>query len=123
VIEALAYALADQGDFRAAELEARRALEMARARSSMTVLAWILVAGERDLDEGVRLAEEARAIPAVFVERAAPAYEATPEHTIALAHMKRGEWSRAVALLEHAASMNPQRGLIREHLAESRARL
>jgi tetratricopeptide (TPR) repeat protein len=117
----LAAALAEQGRFEEAEPHARRALAMSPGRQTRTELAWILTAGELDVDEGRTLAREALQLPAGFRDAATRfAFTPSPEHCLGLAHLLRGERSRATRYLEKAAELRPDRPLIREHLGRAR---
>jgi tetratricopeptide (TPR) repeat protein/TolB-like protein len=117
----LATVLSEEGRFADAETPARRAFAMNPDRSRHALLAWILVAGDLDQEEGVRLAEAALEMPESPTAAAdRPPYEPSPEHALGLAYLQQGRHGEAVKLLERAAALQPDRTLIREHLAEAR---
>jgi len=120
----LAIVLSELGEYAEAEQQARKALAMDPAGStSRTILAWVLIAGNRGLDEGLRLAEEAREKGPDFDGPPPVSFIPSPEHCIGLAHLKRGEYREAARVLEEAAKLRPDRRRIRDDLAEARARL
>ena len=118
-------ALAEQGRFEEAEAEARRALAMVPSYRARTQLAWVLIAGGRDLDEGVALATEARAmeIAGIHQRHQELPFVPSPEHCLGLAAIERGAIDEGVALLEEAAELRPDRPRIREDLRKARALL
>ena len=121
VYHLMAYALAGEGHWDEAVSYARRALDMDPGRRSHTLLAWLLIAGDVDIDLGVELAEKARTIAPPLLDRAELfPFVPSPEHALGLAHLERGNHTRAAALLERAADLRPDRGSIREHLARAR---
>ena len=118
----LAYALAEQGRFREAEPHARRQLAMAPNREGFVALAWILIAGNLDREEGVELAEQALEI--AETPHAAGwrlPYIPSPHECIGLAYLEEGRYDRAVELLETAQKLRPDRASIRTRLDEARA--
>jgi tetratricopeptide (TPR) repeat protein len=119
----LSSALAEQGRFEEAESTARQVVGMNPSRENKTQLAWVLIAGDRDLEEGVALATEAREMElSMFRDRHLELdFVASPEHCLGLAAVKRGEVDEGVALLEEAAELRPDRSRIQEDLRKARA--
>jgi tetratricopeptide (TPR) repeat protein/predicted Ser/Thr protein kinase len=117
----LAHILAERERFTDARQYARRAFSMNPSRSNHTLLAWILIAGELDLEEGMRLARAALERPASWSEsNTRYPFMPSPEHALGLAHLKQGRQGKAVEMLEKAATLRPDRTLIQEHLAQAR---
>ena len=116
----LAVSLSEQGRFQDALPNAERSVAMHAERSSYSVLAWVLIAGELDMERGVAMAEAGRAIPprpnALFFSLPSP----PPEYALGLARLKQGRFVEAVSLLEEAATLKPNRKLIEDRLAEAR---
>jgi hypothetical protein len=89
---------------------------------SHNLLAWVLVAGEIDLDEGITAAEKALEIPPEYGDLSwITPFVPCPEHTLGLAQWKKGETQQAIEWLEKAAEVRPNRTLIQDHLAQVRA--
>ena len=93
-------------------------------RETQTLLSWVLIAGELDVDEGVALAEKALGLresphASAYVEH----YVAPPQHGLGLAYLKRGEYDRAVGMLRTAAAERPDRPSIRQDLERAREKL
>jgi tetratricopeptide (TPR) repeat protein len=118
-----AEALAAAGRFDEAEPHAREALALNPDYTGHRLLAWILIAGDIDLDEGLELAEKGRTLrthwswPAYL---AANPWVPSLDHALGLAHLKQGRPAEAVPLLEKAAALQPGRSLVREHLKQAR---
>ena len=131
VLRWLSIALAEQGRFEEAESAARRAASMHPSPVNKTHLAWALIAGDGDLEEGTRLATEALEIYAgmfkgetLFRQRHLELeFVPSPEHCLGLAAVKKGEIEKGIALLEEAAELRPDRLRIREDLQKARALL
>lgn len=122
--ELLAVASMAQGRFDEAEVNARRALSMAPDREQHALLAWILIEGGSDLDEGIDLARKALDLP--FPDQARlsrPPYWPTAEHALGLGYLRRGRHREAVEMLEQAAAAQPGNEQVRRHLAEARTGL
>jgi tetratricopeptide (TPR) repeat protein/predicted Ser/Thr protein kinase len=121
--EALAAVLVDQGRFEEALPVAEKCLAMEDNRQTNGIVAWVLVAGDLDLERGIELAEAGRAIPQTAWEPGlyAPAWP-SPEHALGLARLKQGRFDEAVGILEEAARLRPRRTRIQEHLAAARER-
>jgi hypothetical protein len=86
-------------------------------------LAWILVAGDLDVEEGAGLAEKAQELPAEWSDAAA--LKARPwlhsaEHVLGLARLKQGRRAEAIPLLEKATALQPTSSLVQEHLEQAR---
>ena len=91
-------------------------------REAHTLLAWVLIAGELDLLQGIDLAEQALGMRAHPFERAHTfTFQASPRHCLGLAYLKQGERDRAASMLRTAAAERPDRTLIREHLRQAEA--
>jgi len=116
----LAVSLAEQGRFRDALAIAEAFMAMHADRDSFSVLAWVLVAGELDLERGIAMAEAGRAIPQRPDEFVWFLPYPPPEHALGLARLQQGRFAEAVSLLEAAARLRPNRALIGQHLAQAR---
>ena len=118
-----AVALTVQGDFARAEPLERKVLAMNPTFDAHQLLAWILIAGDIDVDEGQALAEKARTLPVHWSEAvnmaAAPWYPSV-QHALGLAHLKQGRPEEAIPFLEEAARRQPRRTLVQEHLRQAR---
>ena len=107
--EMLAVSLAEQGRFRDALAIAEKCVAMHADRDSYSVLAWVLVAGELDLERGIAMAEAGRAIPPTPDQMAVHFLpQPPPEHALGLARLKQGRFAEAVSLLEAAARLRPK---------------
>jgi len=118
-----AEALAAAGRFAEAEPHARKAFAMNPERDAHRLLAWILIAGDIDIDEGIALAERARSLPAHWSEPnwlKISRWNPSIPHALGLAHLKQGRPEEAIPLLEEAARLQPRRTLVQEHLRQSR---
>jgi len=118
----LASVLADEGQFAEAEKSARQAVSMDASRASLDLLAWILVAGNLDVEGGIASARDALKVAPDYWD-AWERFPFTPvaEHTLGLAALKKGSNREAVKLLEEAARLRPDRTSIREDLQKARA--
>jgi tetratricopeptide (TPR) repeat protein len=118
-----ARALAAAERFAEAEPHARKAFSMNPENGAHRLLAWILIAGDIDIDEGLALAEKARtlhthwSVPAIL---AANPWQPSIEHSLGLGYLKQGRRAEAIPLLEKAAALQPRRTLIQEHLQQAR---
>jgi tetratricopeptide (TPR) repeat protein/tRNA A-37 threonylcarbamoyl transferase component Bud32/TolB-like protein len=121
----MSVALAEQGRWEEAEGFARRAVAMNPSPGSLTQLAWVLIDGDRGVDEGATLATRA-------LEETRDYYQGkyqqlacvpSPEHCLGLAAVKRGQVQEGIARLEEAALERPERDRIREDLERARALL
>ncbi len=122
----LALTLAERGRYEEAEAEARWAFARKPNAGSHGLLAWVLIAGDLNVDEGIELAEKAMAMPLAFY--VAPGYRARPylptrEHALGLGYLKKKRYEDAVRLLERAREVQPGRELVVEHLAEAKGSL
>ena len=118
----LAYSLAAQGRFREAEPFARRQRAMAPNREGLVALAWILITGELDREEGVDLAEEALRIdesPHAAGWRLP--FIPSPQECLGVAYLDEGRYEKAVEMLEAAQRLRPDRSSVRARLAQARA--
>jgi hypothetical protein len=87
------------------------------------LLAWILIAGDIDVEEGRVLAEKARTLPVSWsrpVDMAAAPWRPSVEHALGLAHLKQGRPEEAIPFLKEAARMQPRRTQVQEHLRQTR---
>lgn len=116
----LAYSLCGQGRFQEALPIARGVLERLPTRESHVLLAWVLIAGDLDLDEGITVAEKALGLPPPPFRGLVFPYMASARHCLGLAYLKRGESAKAAGMLAAAAAERPDRPLIEEHLREAR---
>ena len=117
----MAYTLADTGRFEEAVGYARRALEMDPGRRNHALLAWVLVAGDLDVEEGAELAERAMGIPGPLLNQASTfPFMPPPEHALGLAYLKDGDHERALRMLDQAAVVRPDRLSIVRHRDRAR---
>jgi len=118
----LGYALAEQEKFGEAAKVARSLVSESPVREHQALLAWVLIAGELDLDEGMRVAEKALGLRTdPHASTYAESYVPSARHALGLAHLKRGDHAKAVAMLQTAAAERPDRGSIRTGLEQARA--
>jgi serine/threonine protein kinase/tetratricopeptide (TPR) repeat protein len=123
VFALLATALAEQGRHKQGLEFARRQAAMNPGRTGKTLLAWVLIDGDLDVEEGIRLAEEARELPTGLGHATLTLpYHASPEHCLGLAYLKRGDHVKAAGFLQEAAELRPDRPSIDEHLRQAVAR-
>jgi serine/threonine protein kinase/tetratricopeptide (TPR) repeat protein len=117
----LAYALAEQGRFGEAEPHARKQFAMNPNREGHVVLAWVLITGGLDLNEGLELAEDALELDQTpYAAGSRLPYIPSPEECLGLAYFQRGRPDRAVEMLEEALRRRPDRSSSRELLDRAR---
>ncbi len=125
--ELLGYTYAGVGRFTEAEICARTALSnmdstLAGVGFSFfkcyNLLAWILIAGEMDIDRGMEFAQKALANKPDDFSREAKIYPyiAAPEFTLGLGFIKQGNSQKAVEFLTTAVELYPERDAIKEAL-------
>jgi len=114
----LALTRAEQGRWEEAVGPARQATGMNPSAENFTQLAWILVAGDLDVEEGLILARRAIENRSPWYPEIYARFPFTPsaEHTVGLALVKRGEVREGIAMLEEASQLRPDRPRIREDL-------
>jgi len=117
---ALAYALGQQGRFDRAVPHAERAVAMMPDRTSRTLLAWVLIAGDIDIDRGLELAVKAVDTPDTYFEAAKEmTCMALAEHCLGVAYLKQGRYQEAAEVLTEASRLRPGQRLIREQLQQA----
>jgi serine/threonine protein kinase/tetratricopeptide (TPR) repeat protein len=121
----LGYLRAEQQRYTEAESYATKALTLDSSFANQNLMAWILVAGDLDLDRGLSIAEKAVGAKPEDWQQTADVYSylAIPEHTLGLAYLKKGEHAKAVQYLEQAVRFLPERQRIKEDLLLARQRL
>jgi tetratricopeptide (TPR) repeat protein len=102
---------------------ARRAASMDGRYLSNALVAWILIDGDIDVPEGLRIAERVKKeIPLTPAEKGWLLPDiASIEHVLGLGYLKTGRLEEAVERLEEAAMLQPDRKRIAEDLARARA--
>jgi tetratricopeptide (TPR) repeat protein len=121
----LAYLRFEQGRTNEARQHAEKALAMQSNYASKNTLAWVLVAGNLDVDRGLTLAQDAlwlRTAKTAEFEQLHP-YSALPEVTLGVGYLKKRDLAKAVEHLERAASLVPDRPVVRDSLREAQTRL
>jgi Flp pilus assembly protein TadD len=117
----LALALAEQERYEDAEPYARRAVQMNDSSENLTALAWVLIAGDLGVDEGIELAgrAQAREKESLWSEPTLP-FLPSPEHCLGLAEIRRGRVEAGVIRLEEAARLRPDRSRIQQDIERAR---
>ncbi len=125
ILNGLGYLRAEQGHYAEAETFAKKALARDSSFASYNLMAWVLVAGERDIDRGMTFAQKALDSKPTDWPQTAETYPyfAIPEHTLGRAYLKKGEYEKAVQYLEQAAAFTLERQAIREDLQLARQKL
>jgi tetratricopeptide (TPR) repeat protein len=122
----MGYIYAAQGRFNEAESRVRKAIAADSTDWRNTnLMAWILVAGELDIEGGMANALktiERRTDGAITLTRRDPNLPLA-EHSLGLAHLKRGRYQEAVEHLEQAAALVPDRQAIHDDLEQARKEL
>ena len=117
-----ALALSESGRFDEAETEARRTVRAMPNREGRTILAWVLVDGDRNVEEGLELALEALEMPESFYSAAIRLPFLPPtEHAAGLAFAKLGQTEEAVEMLRRAIEARPGRVSIEKDLRALRS--
>jgi tetratricopeptide (TPR) repeat protein len=123
VLTMLAYSYCALGRYEDALEPAERALAMKPYVPTYELLAWVLIAGELDIDRGVELARQSLTLrKSPTYDRTAWPYRASAEHCLGLAALERGDYTEATKWLTAALKSRPQRTLIADDLARARAR-
>jgi serine/threonine protein kinase/tetratricopeptide (TPR) repeat protein len=101
---------AGQARFQEARRLAERCVAMDSSRVSHEILAWTLIAGDLDVDRGIREAERALELPIAATNQfhQLPCWPPA-EHSLGLALLKKGTPDQAVAHLRRAAERIPGR--------------
>jgi len=119
------YLFANQKRYNEAIQASERAFSMDSSFASYNLMAWVLVAGENDIDRGLSFAEKAlEAKPEDWAQTADTySYYAIPEHTLGLAYLKKGEYEKAIQYLQQAAEFAPERENLKFDLQLARQKL
>jgi tetratricopeptide (TPR) repeat protein len=125
ILNGLGYALAAQDRYTDAETFAKKALARDSSFANYNLMAYVLIAGEIDIDLGMAFAQKALASkPAGWPQLAEiNPHFAIPEHTLGLAYLKKSEYEKAISYLEQAAAFAPQRQAIQDDLQLARQKL
>jgi tetratricopeptide (TPR) repeat protein len=120
----LALALIDQGRFEEALPYARKMVAMDGRHMSLVYLAWTMIEGAIDIDEGIEIAKRALDVPLPPAEQAwvLPQFPSA-EHCLGLGYLKLERADEAVEMLEKAAELRPDRPRILEDLKQARSLL
>ncbi|MCH8838450.1 MAG: tetratricopeptide repeat protein, partial [Candidatus Marinimicrobia bacterium] len=121
----LGYLFVEQKRFAEAETFARKSLAMDTSFANYNLMAWVLIAGELDIDRGILLAEKALSEkPDDFPETAKIyPFVPLPEHSLGRAYLMKGQYQESVAYLEQAAELLPERQVIHDDLAQAKRKL
>jgi tetratricopeptide (TPR) repeat protein len=92
----LALILAEQGRYREALPIAEKVVGMYADRETYGLLAWVLVAGELDVERGIAAAEAGRAIPPEVKDKGRYPVDPPPEHALGLARLKHGRRFKSI---------------------------
>jgi tetratricopeptide (TPR) repeat protein len=103
---------------------AERCVALDSTRASHELLAWVLVAGDIDVDRGMREAERALElpIPASDVGSKLPIWPSA-DHSLGLAYLKNEQPKQAAEHLRRAAELQPDRASLRSDLKRAEALL
>ncbi len=121
------YLYSAQEQYDKALTHASQAFDESGSFYSYNLMAWLRVAGDFDLDSGITLAQTALNNPPsgspfdLYVHESP--FVPLPDHTLGLAHMKKGEYRTAVGYLERAARLRPDDIIISEDLSSCRDKL
>jgi Flp pilus assembly protein TadD len=117
------YVLMAQGRPEEARALAEELLVKSPIAPMKELLAWTLVAGDLDLEGGVRLATEAmeERIGVPFDPYRGLGFRAPAQHTLGLARLKRGAAGEALKHLQKAAELSPHRPSLQQHLQQAQA--
>jgi tetratricopeptide (TPR) repeat protein len=89
------------------------------------LMAWVLIAGDIDIERGVhfaKLAIESKSEYYTFrLDRSL--YEALPEHSLGLAYLKKGQVEKAIEYLEQTVKLAPNRQTFKNDLEFARKKL
>jgi len=121
----LGYLRAEQGRYTEAETFSQRALARDSSFANYNLMAWVLVAGGRDIDRGMTFAKKSLDSKPANWRQTVEIYPyfAIPEHTLGLAHLKKGEYEKAVQYLEQAVAFAPERENLKVDLQLARQKL
>ncbi|MBN1351577.1 protein kinase [candidate division KSB1 bacterium] len=114
----LGYFFAIQQHFGRAKAVAQKAVSLDSSFTNQNLLAWVLVAGDIDVERGIAIAEKALdSKPEDWAHTVSVyPYYAVPEHTIGRGYLKKGDYQKAIQYLEQAAQIAPERESIRSDL-------
>jgi serine/threonine protein kinase/tetratricopeptide (TPR) repeat protein len=121
----LGYLFTEQRRFTEAQTFAQKSVSMDSSFANYNLLAWVLIAGELDIERGIVVAQKALDFKRKDWAETARIYSyvALPEHSIGLAYLKKGEYQKAVQYLEQAAQLLPERRAIQDDLQQARKKL
>ena len=92
---------------------------MDSSRASFELLAWVLVDGDLDVERGMQMARHAQTLPNSFLDVGKKlSYRACADHSLGLAYLKQGKRHDALRHLEKAATLQPNRECIHDHLSD-----
>ncbi len=114
----MGFLFAEQERFAEAEVFAQMSVAVDSSFNNINLLAWVLIAGEKDVERGFALAQNVFEIkPENYMEmsRKFP-FVPVPEHTLGLAYMKKGQYKEAQQFLKQAAERFPKRQKIHDDL-------
>jgi tetratricopeptide (TPR) repeat protein len=127
VLRMFGYLYSTQGQYDKATGFARQAVGKSGSFFSFNLLAWLMVAGELDVDSGITIGKTVLDNPPtgnpfdIYIHESP--FVPLPDHTLGLGYLKLGQYEKALNHLEKAAELRPDDNKISKDLADCRNRL